>query len=156
MYKSYLERGYYPLNATPIEKIIYDYKYEIEALKWHKEQLNKYKNQEMKELECLESDIEILKNTKWNESEYKKVMRKQNVNSRKTKINNIKEKIFECEQLVEEHLGYLNDLSQLMINYKDNGKDELLKELKEIRWNNSKVSSGHFTTKPNKFYKYCK
>ena len=23
MYKSYLERGYYPLNATPIEKIIY-------------------------------------------------------------------------------------------------------------------------------------
>ena len=73
MYKSYLERGYYPLNTTPIEKIIYDYKYEIEALKWHKEQLNKYRNQEMKELECLESDIEILKNTKWNESEYKKV-----------------------------------------------------------------------------------
>ena len=110
----------------------------------------------MKELECLESDIEILKNTKRNESEYKKVMRKQNVNARKTKINNIKEKIFECEQLVEEHLGYLNDLSQLMIDYKDNGKDELLKELKEIRWNNSKVDSGCFTTKPNKFYKYCK
>ena len=76
MYKSYLERGYYPLNATPIEKIIYDYKYEIEALKWHKEQLKHYKWQEKMETGVLEMYVGILKNTKWNEKETVKIERK--------------------------------------------------------------------------------
>lgn len=155
MYKSYLERGYYSLNATPIEKIIYDYKYEIEALKWHKEQLTHYKWQEKMETEVLEMYVGILKNTKWCEKETVKIERKRAVDRQMAKVNFTKKRILDWEKQIEEHLGYLNDLSQLMIDYKDNGKDKLLKELKEIRWNNSKVDSGHFTTKPNKFYKYC-
>ena len=156
MFKGYLERGYYPKDATPIEKIIYDYEYEIAALKWHKEQLNNCREKDKKELENLEVAIDILNKTKFNENENIKKMRRQNVNAIKTRINNIKEKIYEWEQLIEEHLGYLDDLSQLIMNYDGNKNDKLLNKLKDIRWNNSKVDSGHFTTKPNKFYKYCK
>ena len=156
MYKSYLERGYYPLNATPIEKIIYDYKYEIEALKWHKEQLKHCKWQEKMETGVLEMYIGILKNTKWSEKETVKIERKRAVDRQNEKINFTKKRILDLEKQVEAHVGYLNDLSQLIIDYKGNEKDKLLKELKEIRWNNLKVDSGHFTTKPNKFYKYCK
>lgn len=100
--------------------------------------------------------IGILKNTKRSERETIKIERKRAVDRQMEKVNLAKKKILDWEKQIEEHLENMENLSQLMIEYDGYEKDELLKELKEIRWNNSKVDSGHFTTKPNKFYKYCK
>ena len=147
---------YYPKNATPVEKMIYDYKYEISMLEWCKEQVEHYKWQEKMETEVLEMYLGILKNTKRNEKEIIKIERKRAVDRQNEKVNLAKKKILDWEKQVEEHLKNMENLSQLMIEYEEYEKDELLKELKEIRWNNSKIDSGCFTTKPNKFYKYCK
>ena len=146
---------YYPKNATPVEKMIHDYKHEISMLEWCKEQVEHYKWQEKMETGVLEMYIGILKNTKRSERETIKIERKRAVDRQMEKVNLAKKKILDWEKQVEEHLENMENLSQLMIEYDGYEKDELLKELKEIRWNNSKVDSGHFTTKPNKFYKYC-
>ena len=147
---------YYPKNATPVEKMIYDYKHEINMLEWCKEQVEYYKWAEKMETGVLEMYVGMLKNTKWSEKETIKIERKRAVDRQMTKVNLMKKKILDWEKQVEEHLENMENLSQLMIEYDGYEKDELLKELKEIRWNNSKVDSGCFTTKPNKFYKYCK
>ena len=147
---------YYPKNATPVEKMIYDYKHEISMLEWCKEQVEHYKWQEKMETGVLEMHVDILKNTKRSERETIKIERKRAVDRQMEKVNLAKKKILDWEKQVEEHLKNMENLSQLMIEYEGYEKDELLKELKEIRWNNSKVDSGHFTTKPNKFYKYYK
>ena len=146
---------YYPKNATPIEKMIYDYKHEISMLEWCKEQVEYYKWAEKTETTTLELYINIFKNTKWYEKETIKIERKKDINRQKEKVNLMKKKVLDWEKQIEEHLENMENLSQLMIEYDGYEKDELLKELKEIRWNNSKVDSGCFTTKPNKFYKYC-
>ena len=146
---------YYP-NATPIRKMILDYEGQIDGLKWSKEQIEHYKLEEKKETEVLEKYVDIVKNTKWYEKETIKKERKRTMDKQKGKVNIIKNHISYYEKQVEECLKNIENLSQLMIEYDGYGKDELLKELKEIRWNNSKVDSGCFTTKPNKFYKYCK
>ena len=99
--------------------------------------------------------VSIFKDTKWYEKETIKIERKRAVNRQKEKVNKTKKRILDWEKQIEEHLENMENLSQLMIEYDGYEKDELLKELKEIRWNNSKVDSGCFTTKPNKFYKYC-
>ena len=147
---------YYPKNATPVEKMIYDYKHEMSMLEWCKEQVEHYKWAEGFETGVLEMYVSMLKNTKWCEKETVKIERKRAVDRQMKKVNLMKKKILDWEKQVEEHLKNMDDLSQLMIEYDGYEKDELLKELKEIRWNNSKVDSGCFTTKPNKFYKYCK
>ena len=146
---------YYP-NATPIRKMILDYEGQIDGLKWSKEQIEHYKLEEKKETEVLEKYVDIVKNTKWYEKETIKKERKRTMDKQKGKVNIIKNHISYYEKQVEECLKNIENLSQLMIEYDGYEKDELLKELKEIRWNNSKVDSGCFTTKPNKFYKYCK
>ena len=147
---------YYPKNATPVEKMIYNYKHEISMLEWCKEQVEHYKWQEKMETGVLEMHVDILKNTKRSERETIKIERKRAVDRQMEKVNLTKKKIKDKKKQVEEHLKNMENLSQLMIEYEGYEKDELLKELKEIRWNNSKVDSGCFTTKPNKFYKYCK
>ena len=144
---------YYP-NATPVRKMILDYEGQIDGLKWSKEQIEHYKLEEKMETEVLEKYADIVKNTKWYEKETIKKERKRVMDKQKGKVNIIKNHILYYEKQVEECLKNIEDLSQLMIEYEGYEKDELLKELKEIRWNNSKVDSGHFTTKPNKFYKY--
>ena len=78
------------------------------------------------------------------------------MDKQKGKVNIIKNHILYYEKQAEECLKNIENLSQLMIEYDGYEKDELLKELRKIRWNNSKVDSGHFTTKPNKLYKYYK
>ena len=147
---------YYPKNATPVEKMIYDYKHEISMVEWCKEQVEHYKWAEGFETGVLEMYVGMLKNTKWSEKETVKIERKRAVDRQNAKVNLMKKKVLDWEKQVEEHLKNMDDLSQLMIEYDGYEKDELLKELKEIRWNNLKVDSGCFTTKPNKFYKYCK
>ena len=146
---------YYP-NATPVRKMILDYEGQIDGLKWSKEQIEHYKLEEKMETEVLEKYADIVKNTKWYEKETIKKERKRVMDKQKGKVNIIKNHILYYEKQVEECLKNIEDLSQLMIEYDGYENDKLLKELKEIRWNNSKVDSGHFTTKPNKFYKYCK
>ena len=146
---------YYP-NATPVRKMILDYEGQIDGLKWSKEQIEHYKLEEKMETEVLEKYVDIVKNTKWYEKETIKKERKRAMDKQKGKINIIKNHILYYEKQAEECLKNIENLSQLMIEYDEYEKDELLKELKEIRWNNSKVDSGCFTTKPNKFYKYCK
>lgn len=147
---------YYPKNATPVEKMIYDYKQEMHMVEWCKKQVEHYKWAEGMETGVLEMYVGILKNTKWNEKETVKIERKRVVDRQKEKVNLMKKKVSDWEKQVEEHLKNMENLSQLMIEYEGYEKDKLSKELKEIRWNNSKVDSGCFTTKPNKFYKYCK
>ena len=144
---------YYP-NATPIRKMILDYEGQIDGLKWSKEQIEHYKLEEKRETEVLEKYVDIIKNTKWYEKETIKKERKRTMDKQKGKVNIIKNHISYYEKQVEECLKNIENLSQLMIEYDGYEKDELLKELKKIRWNNLKVDSGHFTTKPNKFYKY--
>ena len=146
---------YYP-NATPVRKMILDYEGQIDGLKWSKEQIEHYKLEEKMETEVLEKYVDIVKNTKWYEKETIKKERKRAMDKQKVKVNIIKNHILYYEKQAEECLKNIENLSQLMIEYDEYEKDELLKELKEIRWNNSKVDSGCFTTKPNKFYKYCK
>ena len=146
---------YYPKNATPVEKMIYDYKHEISMLENCKKQIKYYEWEKGLEETTLGIYVSIFKDTKWYEKETIKIERKRAVNRQKEKVNKTKKRILDWEKQVEEHLKNMDDLSQLMIEYDGYEKDELLKELKEIRWNNSKVDSGHFTTKPNKFYKYC-
>ena len=146
---------YYPKNATPVEKMIYDYKHEISMLENCKKQIKYYEWEKGLEETTLGIYVSIFKNTKWYEKETIKIERKRAVNRQKEKVNKTKKRILDWEKQIEEHLENMENLSQLMIEYDGYEKDELLKELKEIRWNNSKVDSGHFTTKPNKFYKYC-
>ena len=147
---------YYPKNATPVEKMIYDYKHEISMLENCKKQIKYYEWEKGLEETTLGIYVSIFKNTKWYEKETIKIERKRAVNRQKEKVNKTKKRILDWEKQIEEHLENMENLSQLMIEYDGYEKDELLKELKEIRWNNSKVDSGCFTTKPNKFYKYCK
>ena len=146
---------YYPKNATPVEKMIYDYKHEISMLENCKKQIKYYEWEKGLEEITLGIYVSIFKDTKWYEKETIKIERKRAVNRQKEKVNKTKKRILDWEKQIEEHLENMENLSQLMIEYDGYEKDELLKELKEIRWNNSKVDSGHFTTKPNKFYKYC-
>ena len=146
---------YYPKNATPVEKMIYDYKHEISMLENCKKQIKYYEWEKGLEETTLGIYVSIFKDTKWYEKETIKIERKRAVNRQKEKVNKTKKRILDWEKQIEEHLENMENLSQLMIEYDGYEKDELLKELKEIRWNNSKVDSGHFTTKPNKFYKYC-
>ena len=146
---------YYP-NATPVKKMILDYEGQIDGLKWSKEQIEHYKLEEKMETEVLEKYVNIVKNTKWYEKEAIKRERKRTMDKQKGKVNIIKNHISYYEKQVEECLKNIENLSQLMLEYDGYEKDELLKELKKIRWNNLKVDSGHFTTKPNKFYKYYK
>ena len=147
---------YYPKNATPVEKMIYDYKHEMSMLENCKKQIKYYEWEKGLEETTLGIYVSIFKDTKWYEKETIKIERKRAVNRQKEKVNKTKKRILDWEKQIEEHLENMENLSQLMIEYDGYEKDELLKELKEIRWNNSKVDSGHFTTKPNKFYKYCK
>ena len=147
---------YYPKNATPVEKMIYDYKHEISMLENCKKQIKYYEWEKGLEETTLGIYVSIFKDTKWYEKETIKIERKRAVNRQKEKVNKTKKRILDWEKQIEEHLENMENLSQLMIEYDGYEKDELLKELKEIRWNNSKVDSGCFTTKPNKFYKYCK
>ncbi len=153
MTRSFLEKKYYPKNATPIDKMIYDYESEMRSVKWCKERIKEHKENEKKELNWLESDINMFRQTKWYDEKLRKI-RFENVDRRKRKIELIRKKIARCEELMEEHLKNIDELSQLMIEYEGEEKDKLLNKLKEIRWNNSKVDSGCFTTKPDKFYKY--
>ena len=146
---------YYPKNATPVEKMIYDYKHEISMLENCKKQIKYYEWEKGLEETTLGIYVSIFKDTKWYEKETIKIERKRAVNRQKEKVNKTKKRILDWEKQIEEHLENMENLSQLMIEYDGYEKDELLKELKEIRWNNSKVDSGCFTTKPNKFYKYC-
>ena len=151
-----LNKNIYYSRKTPIEQMICDYKHEISMLEYCKKQIKYYEWEKGLYEATLVTYVSILKNTKWNEKEAVKIERKRNVNRQKEKVNKTKKRILDWEKQVEEHLKNMDDLSQLMIEYDGYEKDELLKELKEIRWNNSKVDSGCFTTKPNKFYKYCK
>ena len=146
---------YYP-NATPVRKMILDYEGQIDGLKWSKEQIEHYKLEEKMETEVLEKYVDIVKNTKWYEKETIKKERKRAMDKQKGKVNIIKNHILYYEKQAEECLKNIENLSQLIIEYDGYEKDELLKELRKIRLNNLKVDSGHFTTKPNKFYKYYK
>lgn len=153
MSSDFLNKRYYPKNATPIDKMLYDYEFEMRSIKRLKEQIKESKEREEKELDWLESDINVFKQTKWYDERLRKI-RMEKINRRKGTIERIRKNIARSEELIEEHLRNIDKLSQLMIEYDGEKKDKLLNKLKEIRWNNSKVDSGCFTTKPNKFYKY--
>ncbi len=150
---SILNKRYYPKNATPIDKILYDYEYELRLVKRFKESIKESKEREEKELVQLASAINTFRQTKWYEERLREI-RMEEVNRRKGTIERIRKNIARSEELIEEHLKNIDELSQLMIEYDGEEKDKILNKLKEIRWNNSKVDSGCFTTKPDKFYKY--
>lgn len=153
MSSDFLNKRYYPKNATPVDKMLYDYEFEMRSIKWLKEQIKESKEREEKELDWLESDINVFKQTKRHDERLRKI-RTEKINRRKGTIERIRKNIARSEELIEEHLRNIDELSQLMIEYDGEKKDKLLNKLKEIRWNNSKVDSGCFTTKPDKFYKY--
>ena len=94
---------YYPKNATPVEKMIYDYKHEISMFEWCNEQVEHYKWQEKMETGVLEMYIGILKNTKRSEKETIKIERKRAVDRQMEKVNLMKMKILDWEKQVEEH-----------------------------------------------------
>ena len=61
--------------------------------------------------------------------------------------------------------GFLNEIKEYQIEIKRiqnlknitiDKEDEALNKIEIIKLNHLKVDSGHFTTKPNKFYKYYK
>lgn len=153
MSSDFLNKRCYPKNATSVDKMLYDYEFEMRSIKRLKEQIKESKEREEKELDWLESDINVFKQTKWHDERLRKI-RMEKINRRKGTIERIRKNIAKSEELIEEHLRNIDELSQLMIEYDGEKKDKLLNKLKEIRWNNSKVDSGCFTTKPDKFYKY--
>ena len=73
---SILNKRYYPKNATLIDKIFYDYEYELRLVKSLKEGIKESKEKEEKELVQLASDIDIFRQTKWYEERLREIRKR--------------------------------------------------------------------------------